>query len=924
MSAGPGGQMRHLKAALKALDLTVAARKCMGPAVGDKAQHWVKRMGSAIFRAGNLPTLIALIVIGIAVLYAEYQNREVYEQSQRTMVLDKVGLVRAQLEGKVNSNLQLVHGLVSVVANEPQMDDERFSALAAYLFAQENQLINIAGAPGLKVEMVYPLTGNTEALGLDYVANADQREATLQARSTREIVLAGPLELVQGGRGFIGRFPVYYTNEHGREVFWGIVSAVIDADRLYAESGITQMDGEIAIAISGRDGNAEADGVFYGDAAVLKGDPVRAEVALPSGGWTIWAAPVDGWGANPPNAMAQRIGMGLAAMLILVPIILLGRLNDERRRRMIEQRRREADLSRISRRLGLALATSQMGVWELTLATGTLAWDERMNELYGHPQDGGPRNYDDWRARLHPDDLERAEREFADAIRTGSQYVSNYRIVTPQGDVRHVRAVGAVYQDKGASPRFVGVNWDATPDAELSEALIKAKTQAEAKNFELETAKARIEHNAMHDPLTGLPNRRYLDHILSAHSRQSVGTGGHVSILHIDLDRFKQINDTLGHAAGDAMLIHAAGVLKAAARPSDFVARIGGDEFVILCIGERSDGELKGLAERIISAMRKPVSYQGHECRFGVSIGIAGGDVKTIAAKQLLVNADIALYRAKRQGRSRAEFFSEQLQAEIVTAKRVADDILAALENNEFVAFYQPQVDAKTLDIVGMEALARWKHPTRGMLAPDAFMAVAEELNVVAAIDKLILEQALEQHRKWAAAGLSVPRVSVNVSARRLNDEGLIETLRALGITPGTVSFELVESIYLDERDSLVSWNIDQIKELGIDIEIDDFGTGYASIVSLLQLRPNRLKIDRQLVMPITDSAEQRRLVASIVEIGASLGIEAIAEGVETREHGALLAEMGCAALQGYAFARPMAGEDATAFLVDQRWRVAG
>ena len=881
-------------------------------------------MGRVLVRASNIPTLIALVVIAIAVLYADNQNRAIYEQGQRTMVLDKVGMVRAQLEGKVASNLQLVHGLVTVLASEPDMGQERFSALASYLFAQNNQLLNIAAAPDLVVRMVYPLAGNEAALGLDYTANAEQRDATLKARDTRDIILAGPVHLVQGGRGFIGRFPVYYTDERGAERFWGIVSAVIDADRLYDESGVTGLGNEIAIAISGRDGETANDAVFYGDPATLAADPVLAEVLLPSGRWTIAAVPRGGWGANPPNAAMLRLGMALAAMLILVPIILLGRLNEERRRRMIEQRRRETDLSRVSRRLELALATSRMGVWEMNVATGAVSWDERMNELYGYPQDGGPRDYTHWRNGLHPDDLERAERDFNESIRSGMQYVSNFRIVSTGGEERHIRAIGTVYQDQGASPRIVGVNWDVTPDAKLSAALIKAKTQAEAKNFELETAKARIEHNAMHDPLTGLPNRRYLDHILEMHTKRSVRTGGHVSILHIDLDRFKQINDTLGHAAGDAMLVHASEVLKGSVRPTDFVARIGGDEFVILCIGEKSDTDLKAMAERIIAAMRRPVSYQGHECRFGVSIGIAGGDVLHAAPRQLLVNADIALYRAKREGRNRAEFFSEELQAEIVTAKQVADDLLAALENDEFVAFYQPQVDAKTLDIVGMEALARWRHPIKGLLTPDQFMDIAEDLNVVANIDRLILEQALAQHRQWQAAGLEVPRVSVNVSARRLGDETLIDTLKALDIAPGTVSFELIESIYLDERDTLVSWNIDQIKELGIDIEIDDFGTGYASIVSLLQLRPTRLKIDRQLVQPITVSAEQRRLVASIVEIGASLGIEAIAEGVETREHAAMLAEMGCAALQGYSIARPMAGEDVADFVAGQRWRKAG
>ena len=252
--------------------------------------------------------------------------------------------------------------------------------------------------------------------------------------------------------------------------------------------------------------------------------------------------------------------------------------------------------------------------------------------------------------------------------------------------------------------------------------------------------------------------------------------------------------------------------------------------------------------------MRQPVFYKGHQCRFGVSIGIADQTENKLDPRDLLINADIALYRAKSRGRNRYEFFSEALQSEIVNTKRIADEILSGLERNEFIAHYQPQFDAKTLEVVGVEALARWNHPTRGMLAPDVFLKIAEELNVVATIDRVILEQALWNFDHWAADELHVPRVSVNVSARRLDDQELIQSLRELKIKPGTVSFELLELIFLDEIDELVAWNIEQIKELGIDIEIDDFGTGYASIVSLLKLQPRRLKIDRQLMTPIVKS----------------------------------------------------------------------
>ena len=218
-------------------------------------------------------------------------------------------------------------------------------------------------------------------------------------------------------------------------------------------------------------------------------------------------------------------------------------------------------------------------------------------------------------------------------------------------------------------------------------------------------------------------------------------------------------------------------------------------------------------------------------------------------------------------------------------------------------------LSAKTLAFAGVEALARWNHPVQGVLTPDVFLKVAEDLNVVALIDQVILEQALRDFEDWTKSGVRIPRISVNVSARRLKDEELIKSLSQLAIRPGTVSFELIESIFLDENDDLLIWNVEQIKELGIDIEIDDFGTGYASIVSLMKLKPRRLKIDRQLILPITDSPEQLQVVRSIIEIGKSLGIEVVAEGVESNNHARILRKIGCDLLQGYALGRPMDAE---------------
>ena len=866
----------------------------------------------ALFRPTRLAAGLALLVVVVAGYFADYQNNLVHQQRLRNEVLNQVSVIRAKLEGNINGDLQLVRGLVAAISTEPDMDQRRYGILASKLFGGKTRLRNIAAAPNLVVRMVYPVKGNEAAIGLDYRENQSQREAALRVRDSGELVLAGPVDLVQGGRAFIGRFPVY-IDHGGYKDFWGLVSAVIDSDQLYEDSGLRDPDLPIDIAIAGRDALGIRGERFFGSEQVFSHAPVTVEAILPSGSWQIAAMPKGGWNAVPSGAWPLRLVIALLGGIVVIPFFII----EQRQRHIKALGAREAELRRLSRRLGLALETSRVGVWEYDLDTNFLVWDDRMNELYGCPP--GQRHYADWAERLHPDDFERAREDFRVATEETGRYNSEYRIVTPGGEVRNIRAIGAVYAEPGGTRKIVGVNWDVSTDVALNDNLKEANRLSEVRNLELEATRARIEHNALHDSLTGLPNRRFLDDVLKRHS--DTGGKGSLALLHIDLDRFKQINDTLGHAAGDAMLIHASEVLKSTIRSEDFVARIGGDEFVVLCTGRHSQATLAGLATRIIDRMRQPAYYDGHECRIGVSVGIATEKRGRIDTGRLLINADIALYRAKGRGRNRYEFFTEALQAEVVRTKRLADEILHGLEQDEFVPHYQLQFHARTLDVVGVEALARWHHPTEGLLAPGRFLDVAEDLSVVSVIDRMILEQALADFERWEAEGLGVPKISVNVSSRRLQDEQLIAGLRDLAIRPGVVSFELVESIFLDKTDDIVLWNIEQIKGLGIDIEIDDFGTGYASIVSLLKLRPRRLKIDRQLVMPVVESAAQRNLVSSIIEIGKSLGIEVVGEGVETMEHARAMRDLGCDILQGFALARPMDAGRLAGFLKAQSWR---
>ncbi|MET0748691.1 MAG: EAL domain-containing protein, partial [Rhizobium sp.] len=599
-----------------------------------------------------------------------------------------------------------------------------------------------------------------------------------------------------------------------------------------------------------------------------------------------------------------------------VPTRIIGTDTDISQRKAAEEL-----LAHTSRRLDLALEISRIGVFEANVETGDVEWDERLLSIYGLENTSHVKQAGFWEATIHPEDRDGALRYASAHLTSADGFAQEYRIVRPDGSVRVVRARAAPFVDDDGRRKMIGANWDVTSEVALREDLKRAKELAEARNVELETAKEQIEHLALHDHLTGLANRRYLDRMLTTRADECKADGSVLVILHIDLDRFKQINDTLGHRAGDMMLMHAADVLRSSLSSDDFVARIGGDEFVIVCKRPTFSRKVSTFAAAIIQQLHKPVHYESHDIRFGASIGIAFDSGAGLDAKQLLLNADIALYRAKASGRNRFEFFSLDARQHIVTTKRLSDEILLGIERQEFIPFYQPQFSAKTLDVVGAEALIRWHHPQRGLLTPDQFLSTADDLDVVATLDGLVLELALADQQRWRDAGIDIPKISVNVSARRLADPNLGRTLRALKIKPGTVSFELLESISLDHCDEVSITNLSRLRRLGIDIEIDDFGTGHASIVSLLRLSPKTLKIDRELIRPLLQSAEQRRLVGSIIEIGRSQKIEVTAEGVETLEHARILAELGCDSLQGYALARPMAGADIPSFVRAQSWR---
>jgi diguanylate cyclase (GGDEF)-like protein len=865
-----------------------------------------------------LPAALALVAVVYAVVRADIDHHQRYIDDLRHSTMRELARFGSQLQYNVNSNVSLSRGLASAIAADPNgWDQDRFAKVAQQLMWTKTQLRNIAAAPDMVIRLIYPVESNKTSLGFNLLNSPAQRDMAIAARDRHKTVVTGPVNLVQGGLGLIARIPIFYNDAEGNETFWGLISAVMDLDKLYSESGLLDDDLQIDIAIA-KIVDTETGTPFFGDASVTTKDHVTYLVPLGDEVWSIMAVPKAGWTGVPEDQVALRLQSLLIVLFVVGPLIWAGYLAKQRNLVIRNLEEREDRLATLSLRLQMALDASRIGVWEYIPSTGELIWDQRMREIFCVAADQPRCDYQDWIAALHPDDRREAEQVFARAIAAEEPYSTEFRIVTPVGTVEHIRAYGIVYWTHAGSKRIVGANWSVTDDVRLKEELKAAHLLSETQNRRLEEAGRTLAYQSIHDALTELPNRRFLEQFLEEHPKVEM-----IALLHVDLDRFKAVNDTFGHGAGDEVLKITARLLKTHLQPGEIAIRIGGDEFIIVAPAADPEGRSRALGTAVIEALIQPMPIASTELVVGASIGVAIQGPGATETQQLLNSADVALYEAKKLGRNRIAVFNEAMREARDRMKLLSDDLAAALENSEFIPFFQPQFDARTLEIVGVEALVRWQHPRQGLLTPDKFLHQAQALNHVADIDAIMLEKSLFEFLRWQANGFSIGKISVNISAKRLKDARLIDRLSRLSMPAGALSFELLESISFDEGDPELMQAIQSIKSFGIDIEIDDFGSGHASILSLLELAPRRLKIDRKLIAPIVDSQQQQRLVSSIIEMGRLFGVEIIAEGVETMEHARILRDLGCHSLQGYALAMPMSASAFLDLLRDRQLRGA-
>ena len=425
-------------------------------------------------------------------------------------------------------------------------------------------------------------------------------------------------------------------------------------------------------------------------------------------------------------------------------------------------------------------------------------------------------------------------------------------------------------------------------------------------------AEEKLQHEATHDALTGLPNRKmFMQRLTAALSLAKRNRGYKVSVLFIDLDRFKYVNDSLGHLIGDRLLIGISERLRECMRPSDMVARLGGDEFTILVEGKYDISEVIRIAERIQHKFSMPFDLEGHEVFSSASIGILHASDQHLTSEDMMRDADTAMYQAKRAGKARHEVFDEKMHLAVKETLQLETDLRRAVENGEIYILYQPVFSLATRRIQGFEALTRWQHPQLGNISPSRFIAIAEEIGLMDSLGEYILERACSEIVPLLNADASGEKLtlSVNLSCRQFGQPKLVQNIKRIlmeaGFPSNRLKLEITESIFFEYQAKALEM-LNQIRELGVEIDIDDFGTGYSNLGYLIRLPISTLKIDRSFVAPIDSEGNNTEIVRTVLALARNLGLKAVAEGIETEHQFNALAALGCDGGQGYLFAEPM------------------
>ena len=789
------------------------------------------------------------------------------------------------------------------------------------------------------VEFVEPMAGNEAAFGVDVSGDAEVTAALARAVDNGRPSATLLLSLFQDRRpqaGLLVMLPVYRPRAalgsagERRSALIGDTAAIIRAgdlvQQILSTNGMLADPGILLVVYAGGADGAPHQVFRSGaDPASLSppGSKLRPLVRSIDVAGQPWRVEVT---AAPRPYLSEHVGSLLVlvggALLTLLMSALVGAMGKRARRveRLVLERTADLQLSnqRLSedvlerRRTEKALQRSEQRFRQLVSMSSDWYWEQdaqfrfvAISGGFGEGALAASKRYigkTRWEALPTLADTEAGQAHIA--LVNAHQRFSNfeYQTVEEDGGTRWYSVTGEpVFNEHAEFSGYRGTSTDIT-----------ARKMSEQ----------RIHHVAQHDVLTGLPNRSLLQDRLGQAIAYSTRCHHPVWVMLIDLDRFKFVNDSMGHKAGDVLLVTVAARLRSALRDTDTVARLSGDEFVVILTEHENQKLSVDVVQRLMDSVAQPVMLGSKEFFVTCSIGVAVYPLDGAPADSLIEHADIAMYRAKKLGRNNFQFYTPAMNEEAMERVRIESALRNALERDEFVLHYQPQVDLASGEIVGMEALIRWQHPEMGMVAPNRFIGVAEETGLIVQIGAWVMRAACQQNRAWHEAGLGRLRVAVNLSARQFGAANLVADIRAVlaetGLAPGCLEIELTESLFMSDVTLAVEL-LHTMKALGVKLSIDDFGTGYSSLSYLSRFPIDVLKIDRSFVAAITRDSNDAAIVASIIALAHNLKLSVIAEGVETEDQLDYLRRHGCDQMQGYFFSRPLPANEFEQLLRQRR-----
>jgi diguanylate cyclase (GGDEF)-like protein len=578
--------------------------------------------------------------------------------------------------------------------------------------------------------------------------------------------------------------------------------------------------------------------------------------------------------------------------------------------RTLEELRRSEDLLAKSQRL------ARLGSWEWNPETGEMRWSEETFRVFSLDPGAHPPDYDLFLHCVHPEDRGAVQEALAEAERSGKQFSFEHRLLCSGGTTLFVQQQGEAARSGRRNELWVG--------GTIQDVTEQARAQA------------RIRYLANYDSLTGLPNRRLFREQLERAIRAAEARGHLVGLLFMDLDRFKLVNDSLGHSAGDELLKTVSERFRAHIRGSDVVSRVeppdpvpevsrlGGDEFTVLLSKISQPQDALDVARRILDSSRAPITVDGKELTMGVSIGIAVYPLDGRDAETIMKNADAAMYHAKELGGNSLQFFSPAINAEAMRNLTLECRLREALDRQELRLHYQPRIELGSRRITGVEALLRWKHPELGIVRPGEFIPLSEETGLIRPIGEWVLHTACAQNRAWQEAGYERVCVSVNVSSRQFEHFDLMSLVRRAlqetGLAPSNLELELTESVLMEDAQGTARV-LRELQEMGVHIALDDFGTGFSSLSYLRSLPLDVIKIDRCFVAGIPTEPRATGIATAVITLAHGLGLTVVAEGVESEEQAAFLEKAGCDEMQGFLFTRALPPDELAGLLPRQKDR---